>query len=271
MNINCQIIEYAMLNIAIVIFIISVIISYFCENEIIAHIVDIAEIFSILLLVYQIWQHRQDYIRSTFYKSLDILQGVKQSIKIYAPQLHNTGKYVSTVIGNKFFEYAYDEIEYIKECLSCKEYVGYIEDSHIEGVLYKIQECFDKCSTDGEDKESAIDFQNEQYNLLHQRFINRKYDITRERWSNQQILEQEACRIFCDKYQDVISHYIVNIETILEFIDNSYCRKCAIRDQFARILQSTLSSHEKRFLRLYIITYGDKNISKLCEEYKLLN
>ena len=55
MNINCQIIEYAMLNIAIVIFIISVIISYFCENEIIAHIVDIAEIFSILLLVYQIW------------------------------------------------------------------------------------------------------------------------------------------------------------------------------------------------------------------------
>ena len=261
-----------MLIVAIIIIIISFIISCFCENEIITRIAHITEILTIVLtLVYQIWQHRQEYIRSTFYKSLDILQGVKQSIKIQVYQLHNTDKYVSTVIGNKFFEYAYDEIEYIKESLSNKEYVGYIEDSHIEGVLYQIQERFDKCSTDEYDKEIAIDFQNKQYALLRQRFINRKYDITHERWRNQQKLGQEACRIFCDKYQDVISPYIVNIETILEFIDNPYCCKFTIKGQFVRILQSTLSSHEKSFLELYTATYSNKNISKLWEKYKLLN
>ena len=248
----------------LIVAIISFIISCFCENEIITRIANITEILTIVLtLVYQIWQHHQEY----FYKSLDILQGLKQSIKIQVPQLYNTDKYVSTVIGNKFFEYAYDEIEYIKENLSNKEYVGYIEDSHIEGVLYQIQERFDKCSTDGYDKEIAIDFQNKQYALLRQRFINRKYDITHERWRNQQKLEQEACRIFCNKYQDVISPYIVNIETILEFIDNSYCCKFAIKGQFA----STLSSHERSFLELYTATYSDRNISKLWEKYKLLN
>ena len=268
----CRIISCIISIILITVIVALFILNCIYDNERIIRITDVLEVPILgFTLAYQIWQHRQEYMRSTFYKSLDILQSIKHSIKIQANQMNENKEYINTVIGNKFFEYSYDEIKHIEECLLSKEYDGHIKDNDIEGVLYKIQTCFDRCSTDGEDKSIAVDFQNEQYALLHHKFINRKYDITYECWSKQQILEQEACRIFCKKYHDVISPYIVNIETILELIDISSCCKCVIKDRFVRILQSTLSSHEKKFLELYIVTYSDKNISKLSKKYELLN